>query len=188
MQMQEALDRITESVSAYVPALLGALAILVGGWLAALILSTAVRGILRRTTLDNRLATWIAGEKRAETVPVEDWIARGVFYLTMLFVLVGAFEALGLTLITGPVSEFLARILTYAPRLLAAQHAVEEPRARLVDTIDLERHLDQRAVLGANANVVAYVRRPLVDPVEVLDTGAEGMFGSGARGVRRHFF
>ena len=68
MQMQEALDRITESVSAYVPALLGALAILVGGWLAALILAAAVRGILRRTTLDNRLATWIAGERKASFV------------------------------------------------------------------------------------------------------------------------
>lgn len=164
MQMQEALDRIMQSVSDYVPALLGALAILVIGWLAALIVSAAVRGILHRTTLDNKLTTWIAGEKKAEAVPVEDWIARGVFYLIMLFVLVGAFEALGLTLITGPVSEFLGRILTYAPRLLAATALVliawlvaKFFRLILVRVLEAAK-LDER--LGAQAGIEEEKRIP----------------------------
>jgi hypothetical protein len=118
--MQEALDQITQSISAYVPNLIGALAILAIGWLVALIVSAVIRSLLKRTTLDNKLAAWITGDKSSESVPVEDWIAKGIFYLIMLFVLVGVFDRLGLRLITEPVQLLLNQIFEFAPRLLAA--------------------------------------------------------------------
>jgi len=66
--MQVILDQITRLVGAYIPNLIAALAILIVGWLVALIVSAIVRGVLRRTTLDDRLARWIVGEKAAEGV------------------------------------------------------------------------------------------------------------------------
>jgi hypothetical protein len=118
--MQTILDQITRLVGAYIPNLIGALAILIVGWLVALVVSAIVRGALRRTTLDNRLARWIVGEGGAKAVEVERWIAKGVFYLIMLFVLVAFFQTLGLTIITEPLNQLLIQVFQYAPRALGA--------------------------------------------------------------------
>jgi anti-sigma factor RsiW len=72
------LDQIIRLVGAYIPNLVGALAILIIGWLGALVVSAIVRAALRRTTLDDRLAHWIVGEEKAKAVEVERWIAKGV--------------------------------------------------------------------------------------------------------------
>jgi hypothetical protein len=111
---------MAQLVGGYIPNLIAALAILIVGWLVALIVSAIVRGVLRRTTLDDRLARWIMGEKAAEGVEVERQIARGVYYLIMLFVLIAFFQALGLTLITEPLNRLLIQVFQYAPRLLGA--------------------------------------------------------------------
>lgn len=118
--MEAILDQITQLVGAYIPNLIGALAILIIGWLVALVVSVIVRRALRRTTLDNRLARWIVGEEEAKAFEVERWIAKGVYYLIMLFVLIAFFQALGLTLITEPLNQLLIQVFEFAPRLLGA--------------------------------------------------------------------
>jgi len=118
--MQVILDQITQLVGAYIPNLIGALAILIIGWLVALVVSAIARRALRRTTLDNRLARWIVGEEKAEAIEVERWIAKGVYYLIMLFVLIAFFQTLGLTIITEPLNQLLIQVFQYAPRLLGA--------------------------------------------------------------------
>ena len=114
--MQDALDRVNETVSGYVPHLIGALAILFLGWLAARIIAALVRGALRRNNLDNRLAHWLVGE----AVPVEEGVSRGVFYLLMIFVLVAFFQVLGLTLPTEPLNRLLNEIFQFAPQVIGA--------------------------------------------------------------------
>jgi hypothetical protein len=114
------LEQMAQLVGGYIPNLIAALAILVVGWLVALIISAIVRGALRRTTLDNRLARWVVGEEAAKAVEVERQIARGVYYLLMLFVLIAFFQTLGLTLITEPLNQLLIQVFEYAPRLLGA--------------------------------------------------------------------
>ena len=56
--LQVFLEQMAQLVGGYIPNLIAALAILIIGWLVALILSAIVRGVLRRTTLDDRLARW----------------------------------------------------------------------------------------------------------------------------------
>jgi hypothetical protein len=114
------LEQMAQLVGSYIPNLIAALAILVIGWLVALILSAIVRGALRRTTLDNRLAGWVMGEEATKAVDVERQIARGVYYLLMLFVLIAFFQTLGLTIITEPLNRLLVQVFQYAPRLLGA--------------------------------------------------------------------
>lgn len=118
--MEAAFDQVSQIVSGYIPNLIGALAILVVGWLVALVLVAIVRGALRRTNLDNRLAYWIFGERAGEAVPVEHWVAKAVFYLVMIFVLVAFFQALGLTLPTEPLNRLLTEVFQFAPQLLGA--------------------------------------------------------------------
>lgn len=118
--MEPILDQITQVVGPYLPRLAAALAILIGGWLIALVLGAIVRRALRRTTLDNRLAAWFAGEDAAKGTDVETWAGNGVYYLVMLFVLVAVFQTLGLTILTEPLNGLLSQIFQFAPRLFGA--------------------------------------------------------------------
>lgn len=91
--------------------------VLLIGWLISKFIASIVRRLLARTNLDNRAAKWAAGEK----VPaVEEGIAKIIFYILMIFVLVAFFEVLGLTVITEPLNALLSGLMAYIPNLLAA--------------------------------------------------------------------
>ena len=117
---QLSMDQISQMVAPYIPRIAAALAILVVGWLIALIVAAIVRRLLRRTTIDNRLAAWVAGDEGVKDVRVENWIGRGIYYLIMLFVLVAVFQTLGLTILTEPLNRLLIQISEFAPRILGA--------------------------------------------------------------------
>jgi len=121
--MQEMIDnlmvRSTELVGGYLPNLVGAILILVIGWLAALVLAAIVRGALKRTTIDNRLVAAIGGDS-AKDVQVERIAGKTVYYLGMLFVLVAFFQALNLTIITEPLNALLTKVTEFVPRILGA--------------------------------------------------------------------
>lgn len=93
----------TPIVASGIPSVIAALLILIIGWLVALLISAAVRKLLQRTNLDERLGKAMG---REETAPssgqTENIIARIVFWIIMIFVLVGVFQALNLTAITTP--------------------------------------------------------------------------------------
>jgi hypothetical protein len=91
------------------------------GWLVAWIVGALVRRLLHRTSLDNRLASWVAGdEEEGAAVPVEKWVGRAVFWLIFLFALVAFFEVLGLTVVTGPLNQLLTAVTAYIPRIIGA--------------------------------------------------------------------
>jgi hypothetical protein len=92
--------------------------VLLAGWAFAMFFAYLVRVGLKRTEIDNRLVKWLVGEEQGEKLEVERWISRAVFWLLMLFVVVGFFEVLGLKIITEPLNRFLIRIFDYAPRLI----------------------------------------------------------------------
>ena len=70
--MDNISNQFSQILGGYLPHLVGALAILVLGWLAARLVAAIVCGVLRRTNLDNKLAYWIMGE----TLAVEAGVAR----------------------------------------------------------------------------------------------------------------
>ena len=117
MEMHTIFVKILESVSSYIPQLIGALVILIVGWLIALIISNLVRRLLKRTDLDNKLVSWVTGEKAPN---VEQGVGRVVFWLIMILVLIAFFQALGLTLVTDPLNQLVSKILYYLPQLLGA--------------------------------------------------------------------
>jgi hypothetical protein len=115
--MQNILGKISEEVGSYIPELIGALVILIVGWLIAVIISSLVRNLLKRTDLDNRLVSWVTGGKALD---IEPGIGKGVFWLIMIFVLIAFFQALGLTLVTDPLSRLVGQLLEYLPQLFGA--------------------------------------------------------------------
>ncbi len=101
--------------------LLQAIVILVVGWLIALIAAAIVRGLLKRTNVDNRLANWIRGERdTAESPPVEKWISGAVFWIIFIFTIVAFLEALQLAAVSAPLNNFLNQVIGYIPALLGA--------------------------------------------------------------------
>ncbi|MDH3271875.1 MAG: hypothetical protein OEN56_11105, partial [Gemmatimonadota bacterium] len=89
--MNTDFNAMLDAAWAFVPNLVAALAILIGGWIVARIVAALVTGGLKRTEVDNRLSAWIGGDGAA--FPIEKAAGRGVFYLIMLFVLVAVFQA-----------------------------------------------------------------------------------------------
>ena len=92
------------------------------GWVIARLLQAGVTAALRRTGLDRRLAPAISNDPAATTAPGDtaQVIGRIVFWLVMLFVLIAVFDALGLELVTAPLTGLLAGIFEFLPRLFAA--------------------------------------------------------------------
>jgi hypothetical protein len=100
----------------------GALIILVVGWLIARFLQWGITAALRRTGLDRRLAPVVSDDPAATTAPADTsrLIGQIVFWGVMLFVLIAVFDALGLELVTAPLSGLLAGIFAFLPQLFAA--------------------------------------------------------------------
>jgi small-conductance mechanosensitive channel len=93
--MQQLFAQITQTVGGYLPSLVAALAILVIGWLVALLVSAGIRRLLNRTTFDNQLAERLGLSRGEKAFPIEETTAKLVFYLIMLFVLVAFFSGPG---------------------------------------------------------------------------------------------
>ncbi len=107
-------------VVSQIPNLIAALIILIVGWVIALIVSGVVRGVLRRTKLGARVAGWLGKGEGSQAAQAEEWVAKGVFYLIMIFVLVAFFQTLNLTLITEPLNRLLVQVFQYLPQVLGA--------------------------------------------------------------------
>jgi len=70
----------------FMPNLLAAIAILVLGWIFATVSAFAVRGLLKKTKLDNRVAAWVLGQKSGEKLPeTERWAAAAVYWVILIF-------------------------------------------------------------------------------------------------------
>lgn len=115
------VEGLWQSIWAFLPTLLGALAILVVGIIIALIASSITRGLLNRTRLDNKIADWLTGRQEgAEAPPIEQWISSAVFWIVMIFTVVGVLQQLRLEVVSQPLNNFLSQILIFLPKLLGA--------------------------------------------------------------------
>jgi hypothetical protein len=99
--------------------LLGALAILVVGYIVALIAKSIVKGLLKKASLDNRMVGMMGGGS-SPSFSVESGVATAVFWLIMLFAVIAALETFGLSQVSGPLRGFLDQITIFAPRLVSA--------------------------------------------------------------------
>ncbi|MDX2254013.1 MAG: mechanosensitive ion channel [Pseudanabaenaceae cyanobacterium bins.39] len=97
-----------------------AIAILVGGWLIAIVASAMAEGLLKRTSIDNKIAQWLFGQNSSQPVPIEKWFGTGIFWLVLLFTLVGFFQFLKLDAVAVPLNGFLGQITTFIPKLFGA--------------------------------------------------------------------
>jgi Conserved TM helix len=101
--------------------LLWAIGILLIGLIVSALVSSLVGGLLKKTTIDNRLAAWITGRPEGEGSPqVEKWISGAVFWIIFIFFLVAFFNRLNLTAVSQPLNTFLNQIAGALPKLAKA--------------------------------------------------------------------
>ncbi len=115
MNFREFLDPLTDALGGSLPTILGALALLMVGWLVALVIRVAVRKALGFLGLNRRLDT--GSEKK---IDFEAMAASGAYWLVLLMALVGFLNVLDLQLVSEPLQAFLGKIFAFAPRILAA--------------------------------------------------------------------
>lgn len=116
--MQETMNQIFGTMAGYIPNLIGAIAVLVIGWLIALLVSKAVRGLFSRTTIDDRLGAWIGkGDKPTD---ISEGLGRFAFWLIMVIVLIAFFQVMKLTIVTEPLNRFLTKLMEYLPQIIGA--------------------------------------------------------------------
>jgi hypothetical protein len=115
--LQQMFSRTVDIVGAFLPSLLGAVAILVVGWIGALVARSLVRAALHRTTFDNRIAQWVGGGR---PVSVERHAGTVVFWIVMLFVSIAVLQTLHLPAVATPMNMMLGELAAFAPRVAAA--------------------------------------------------------------------
>jgi hypothetical protein len=115
--LQATLADIAGSARLFLPNLLGAVALLAGGWMLAWLLQRlSVRltrrfdGLAHRSTIESALQR--IGVQR----PVSEVVGAFVFWTVFLFFVAGATEALGLAV----VSTWLSGVAFFLPRIVAA--------------------------------------------------------------------
>ncbi len=98
-----------------------AIGILVIGYAIALFAEFLTRKLLESTEIDNRIAGWIGGQSAGtEMPPVDKWISSAVFWLVMIFALVGFLDKLQLQAASQPLTSLLNQITVFLPKLLGA--------------------------------------------------------------------
>ncbi|MEH2336791.1 mechanosensitive ion channel [Nostoc sp.] len=109
---------IVQQLILFIPRLLGAVAILLVGWLIAAIAAAVTRGILNRTNIDNRIAAGITG--RQDVPQVEKLISSLVFWSIILLTAVAVLQTLDLEIASRPLNNFLNQLIGFLPKLVGA--------------------------------------------------------------------
>jgi hypothetical protein len=116
--MSELMVQLKQQFAAYGPTLLAGLAVLVVGWLVAVLASFIVRKVLHKTSIDNKIAQWLAGPSAKTEIPIERWAGTAVFFVIMLFVVMAFLQTIKLTTVTGPLNSLLDPVMAYLPRVV----------------------------------------------------------------------
>lgn len=107
-------ESLQSTLGTHVPAILGAIALLIVGWFVAVAARAGVRKTLSLLKVNERIS-----ETTDEKMDVEKGVAVGAFWLIVLITLIGVFNTLNLELVSDPFNRLLSQVFGYLPRLLA---------------------------------------------------------------------
>ncbi len=114
MDIKTITDSIWAALSEQLPGILGALAILILGWIAALLVRAVVRRGLGLLKLNERIESATGKE-----IDVQGGVAKGVFWAILFLALIAFFNIMNLGLVSGPLQSLVDDVLGFMPRLAA---------------------------------------------------------------------
>ncbi len=119
MSVSDSLQKGLDSIVEFLPRLLGALIILLLGYVIARIIKAVVTKALQKAGVDKHLETSDAGKYVDKVMPgasPSNGIGRVVFWLVFVFFLFSAIGALKIPALT----TFMNQVLSYLPNIIAA--------------------------------------------------------------------
>ena len=105
---------MVNQVLAFIPNLVGAIALGVIGWVIATVARTAINAALSKTTMDERLST------QAGVKPMSSTIADMVYWFILLVVLTMVLGQLELDGLFAPLTNMVDKIFSFIPNILIA--------------------------------------------------------------------
>ena len=113
------LNTLFTLLGEWIPRIIAALVILLIGWIIAKIVAAIVRKIVSLLKIDARLGKWLEGSDTK--LPSLERVIVGIFYwVIMIFAIIAALNALGMTQIAAFFTAFLTPFFAYLPQLAAA--------------------------------------------------------------------
>lgn len=106
-------QNLQSSLGNNLPALAGAVAILILGWILALMARAGTRHLLRAIKLDKRLS-----ESTHQAIELESILQAVIFWLVIAITLVAVLNVLHLEILSGPFAILVTQIIGYLPHLL----------------------------------------------------------------------
>lgn len=103
------------TLGGYLPAILGAIAILIIGWIVALVCRSLTRKALAALHVNERMASQVRPALNLERI-----LASVVFWVVFLFALIATFNVLSINSVSGPLANLASAVLLYLPRILLA--------------------------------------------------------------------
>ncbi|MBR8831447.1 MAG: hypothetical protein N5P05_000932 [Chroococcopsis gigantea SAG 12.99] len=100
--------------------LISAIIILLVGWIISTVVAGLVKNLLKRTDLDNRLASSVTGTRGGLASNIENLVGSIVFWVLMILTVVAFLNALQLNAVAAPLNNFLNQIFVFLPRLGSA--------------------------------------------------------------------
>ncbi|MBI4198692.1 MAG: mechanosensitive ion channel [Chloroflexi bacterium] len=113
-------DQLTTFMSGYFLNVVGAVLILLVGWVVAFAVARLVRRAVRSTGLAGRVNRWLSGGEGQGNVQVEQWVGRIVFWVLFLLVLAIVASTLRLDVVTTPLNLLLEDVVDFIPSLIFA--------------------------------------------------------------------
>ena len=95
--------------------ILAAVAILIVGWIIALIIAAGIKKVLSKLNTNQKLSTATGHRSNIENI-----LSRVVFWVVMIIAVIGALNVLNLNSVSGPFSNMVQQFLLFIPQLLAA--------------------------------------------------------------------
>lgn len=95
--------------------ILAAVAILLIGWVVALLVAGGVKKVLQKLGTDHKLSNATGHRSNIELI-----VSRVVFWVILIIAVIGALNVLNLTSVSGPFSNMIQQFLLFIPSLLAA--------------------------------------------------------------------
>jgi hypothetical protein len=95
--------------------ILSAVAILLIGWVIALLVAGAIKKLLQKLGTNQKLSNATGHRSNIESI-----VSRIVFWIILVIAVIGALNVLNLNSISGPFSNMIQQFLLFVPQLLAA--------------------------------------------------------------------
>jgi hypothetical protein len=119
-QVASPIQRLVDTLAQALPRVGKAALILLVAYVAGRVLGLVVTGALDRFGVDRRFAQLADGAARAEALPFSRSTGKVVFWLLLFFGLAGAFEALEIEPVAGPLRNAIDHIVGLVPRVAVA--------------------------------------------------------------------